>query len=188
MFTSANFSIENIDIPAARKVKRHGQARHLTEENLAELFDALPDERWRCVFALAYFTGSRISEVLSLDVSDIGADSILIRRANTKTKKTRTVAITPGLRAFLDAYDMPESGYAFPARHNSKGKGKGHITRQAADRTLREACQMVGLDGVSTHSFRRSFATNLHSQGISLAKISRLLGHESAQMTARYIE
>ena len=47
---------------------------------------------------------------------------------------------------------------------------------------------MAGLDGVSTHSFRRSFATNLHKQGYSLAKIARLLGHSSASMTARYVE
>ena len=186
MFTSTTFSIENLDIPEARKVNRHGQARHLTEADLALLFDALPDEKWQCIFAIAYFTGSRISEVLSLDVSDIGSDSILIRRANTKTKKTRTANLVPGLKPFLEAYDAPESGYLFPARHNSKSAK--HISRQAADQVLREACGYVGLDGVSTHSFRRSFATNLNKQGVSLAKIARLLGHESATMTARYIE
>ncbi|MBD2115258.1 MULTISPECIES: tyrosine-type recombinase/integrase [Cyanophyceae] len=41
---------------------------------------------------------------------------------------------------------------------------------------------------MSTRNFRRSFATNLHKQGYSLAKIARLLGRSSASMTARYVE
>ena len=71
MFTSASFSVSAVELPSAGKRNREGQARHLTEEDLAGLFPEFPDEKWQCVFAIAYFTGSRISEVLKLDVSDI---------------------------------------------------------------------------------------------------------------------
>ena len=71
-------------------------------------------------FAIAYFTGHRISEVLSLDISDIGSNSILIRRANTKTNKTRTANLVLGLKPFLEVYDAPESRCLLAARHNSK--------------------------------------------------------------------
>ena len=185
MFTANEFTLQSVELPEARKVDRRGQARHLTEENLAALFDVLPDGKWQTIFALAYFTGSRISEVLSLDVADIGNDRISFRRENTKTKKPRVATLVEALRPFLASYDAPQAGHLFPAHHNGKG---GHISRQAADIVLREACEMIGLDGVSTHSFRRSFATNLHKQGYSLAKIARLLGHSSASMTARYVE
>ena len=186
MFTSAAFELKSVELPEARKINRSGQARHLTEDDLARLFDVLPDGKWQTIFAIAYFTGSRISEVLSLDVDDIGTDRISFRRENTKTKKPRRAMVVDALLPFLAAYDAPQSGYLFPARHNAKGSS--HITRQAADLVLRDACEMIGLDGVSTHSFRRSFATNLHRQGYSLAKIARLLDHSSPTMTARYVE
>lgn len=185
MFTAADFALQNIELPEARKVDRRGQARNLSEENLGSIFAELPNEKWQAVFAIAYFTGSRISEVLSLDVSDIGTDRISFRRENTKTKKPRVAMVVEALRPFLAAYDIPQSGYLFLAHHNGSG---GHISRQAADKVLRDACDLAGLDGVSTHSFRRSFATNLHKQGYSLAKIARLLGHSSASMTARYVD
>lgn len=185
MFTAANFTLQNIELPEARKLDRRGQARNLSEQHLVDIFAVLPDEKWRCVFAIAYFTGSRISEVLSFDVNDVGSDRISFRRENTKTKKPRSAIVVDALRPFLAAYDAPEAGYLFPAHHNGQG---GHVSRQAADKVLRDACELAGLDGVSTHSFRRSFATNLHKQGYSLAKIARLLGHSSASMTARYVE
>lgn len=185
MFTAASFELGAIELPEARKVDRRGQARNLTTENLRAIFAELPSDKWRAVFAIAYFTGSRISEVLSLDVSDIGTDRISFRRENTKTKKPRVAMVVDALRPFLTAYDAPQAGHLFPAHHNGQG---GHISRQAADKVLRDACELAGLEGVSTHSFRRSFVTNLHKQGYSLAKIARLLGHSSASMTARYVD
>ncbi|MEA5449440.1 site-specific integrase [Leptolyngbya sp. CCNP1308] len=186
MFTASDFELGSIELPEARKVDRRGQARNLTPENLGAIFAELPSDKWRAVFAIAYFTGSRISEVLSLDVSDIGTDRISFRRENTKTRKPRVAMVVDALRPFLAAYDIPQAGHLFPARHNAKGSS--YITRQAADLVLRDVCVMIDLDGVSTHSFRRSFATNLHRQGYSLAKIARLLDHSSPTMTARYVE
>lgn len=184
MFTSSHFDISGIELPEARKQNRHGQARHLSEEDLVDIFNHLPDEKWGCLFAIAYFTGSRIGEVLKLRVEDIEGDRVLFRAANTKTRKTRAAIITPPLREFLAAYDAPSSGYLFPAPRRSQ---RGHLSRQAADRVLREVCAVVGLEGVSTQSFRRSFATNLHANGEPVAKICRLLGHKSPAMTTRYI-
>ena len=184
MFTEADFELGAIELPEARKVSRRGQARNLSPENLGAIFAKLPNEKWRAVFAIAYFTGSRISEVLSIDVADVASDRVSFRRENTKTKKPRVAMVVDALRPFLAAYDAPQAGYLFPAHHNGQG---GHVSRQAADKVLRDACEMAGLDGVSTHSFRRSFATNLSRQGYSLAKIARLLGHSSASMTARYV-
>jgi integrase/recombinase XerD len=186
MLTSQSFSVAAVELPEAGKRNREGQARHLTEDDLARLFPELPDAKWQCVFALAYFTGSRISEVLKLEVSDIETEIVWFRKANTKTKQARAAKIVPELRPFLAAYPFPQSGYLFPSRHNARHTG--HLSRQAADLVLREACEYIGLTGVSTHSFRRSFATNLSKQGNSLAKIARLLGHKSATMTARYVE
>ncbi len=50
-------------------------------------------------------------------------------------------------------------------------------TRFAADKILRDACIRVGLEGVSTHSFRRAALTMMSSAGIPLRVIQEILGH-----------
>jgi integrase/recombinase XerD len=60
--------------------------------------------------------------------------------------------------------------------------------RRAAHKVLGEVVETVPeLDGISTHSFRRSFATNLARAGRPQAEIQRLLGHRSAVTTDRYV-
>ncbi|MGD1853988.1 MAG: tyrosine-type recombinase/integrase [Leptolyngbyaceae cyanobacterium] len=187
MFTTADFDISQTAIAPARKKDGKGQARHLGEDELVTFFNYLPDAKWRCVFAIAYFTGSRISEVLALDVSDIQPDRIVINVLKAKVPTRREIGIQPQLRGFLNAYEFPESGYLFPAYRNSQRKT--HVSRQAAHKVLNEvvAAAQGDLDGISTHSFRRSFATNLAATGRPHAEIQRLLGHKSASMTGRYI-
>ena len=186
MFSAATFDVSQTAIAPARKKEGKGQARHLDESELADFFNHLPDEKWSAVFALAYFTGSRISEVLSLDVDAIQGDRIVITILKSKQKRTREIVITPGLRSFLDAYDAPATGYLFPAYQNSQRKT--HVTRQSAHRVLNEVVEAEPeLKGISTHSFRRSFATNLRKAGRTEAEIGRLLGHSAQSMTSRYI-
>ena len=139
------------------------------------------------MFAISYFTSSRISEVLALDVANIEPDRIIFIRENAKTNIRREITIQPQLRAFLDTYEFPASGYLFPAYQNSKRKT--YVSRQAAHKILNEVVESTNgqLEGISTHSFRRSFATNLAKAGKPQAEIARLLGHRAASTTARYI-
>ena len=186
MFSAATFDVSDVAIAPAQKKAGRGQARHMDEDELMVFFQHLPDEKWRAVFALAYFTGSRISEILSLDTSAVQSDRIVITILKSKSKRTREIGITPGLQQFLDAYDAPTEGYLFPAYQNSQRKT--HVSRQAAHKVLKQAVEAAPeLEGISTHSFRRSFATNLAKAGRTEAEIGRLLGHKTGSVTARYI-
>ncbi|MEL7494196.1 MAG: site-specific integrase [Cyanobacteria bacterium J06554_11] len=183
----ATFDVSLTTTAPARKKNGRGQARHLGEDELVTFFSHLVSVKWQTVFAIAYFTGSRISEVLKLQVNDVEGDRITFRKENAKTKIRREIAIQPQLRDFIQAYDAPAVGYLFPAYQNSKRKT--HVTRQAAHKILREVVAAAPeLEGISTHSFRRSFATNLAKAGRSEAEIGRLLGHaQGGSMTPRYI-
>ena len=46
----------------------------------------------------------------------------------------------------------------------------------------------AGIEGASSHSGRRTFATNLISKGFDIKSVSVLMGHRSIQTTARYIQ
>lgn len=185
VFNISTPDLSDFDAPA-RKKDGKGQARDLNESELTIFFNALMSDKWRCVFAIAYFTGSRITEVLSLQRDDIHRDRIVIRQLKSRTEKKRTVKITSGLQPFLDAYDMPNNGYIFPAYQNSRRKT--YVTIQAASKVIREVvANNPELEGISTHTFRRSLATNLYHKGHTQAEIGRFLGHTQRSVTARYI-
>lgn len=109
-------------------------------------------------------------------------DAISFRGVNTKTGESRQAMIDANLSQLLENYvEMPESGYVFPGRH-----GRGRMRRQSADRILRETCQGIGLDGVSTHSFRRSFVTQQRKLGRTPHQIKQLTGHKSLGSLLEY--
>ena len=155
------------------KVKGNGQGKILTAGELTRLFcDGLTLKRDRCLFAICLFTGCRISEALSLQKSDIKNHTITFRKSTTKGKlKTRTVDTPFALSQYLDEYEPPTNEYnpyLFPSR-----EGK-HLTRISADKILRAACKRISIEGVSTHSFRRTALTQMQLTSSTLMYIMRV--------------
>lgn len=167
------------------KVNGNGQAKVLTSAELKKLFaDGFTSKRDLTLFAICLFTGCRISEALALTTNDIKNGTITFRKSTTKGKlKTRQVNITPALATFLDDYQPPSEGALFPGMH-----GRGHLTRFMADRILKEACRRIGVEGVSTHSFRRTALTQMHNAGIPLRHIQEISGHNDLGTLQRYLE
>ena len=62
------------------------------------------------------------------------------------------------------------------------------LSRSMADKILRTACQRIGVEGVSTHSFRRTALTQMHNAGISLRHIQEISGHNDLETLQRYLE
>ncbi len=165
------------------KVDRNGQAAIFTELELKELFDhASP--KYKAVFGICLFTGCRISEALALRGEDIVNGSILFRKENTKGKnKAREVSINPTLQTYLDGANLPTIGYLFPSKSNpDKPMGS-----QSADEMLNKYCDMLGIKGASTHSFRRTALTMMCNAGIPLSVIQDISGHASLDMLSRYL-
>ena len=198
------------------KVNRRGQAEVLSQEQLHQLWTELKPPH-NLITQLAYYTGSRISEVCSLTAQDISAGKVVIRQH--KTERTKEVVMVPQLReaiAFASAEplgsiaQLPTSGYLFPAakwtratvkRYRIQRQALGsqrfelvgelpprpHISTRAVDKALRKACDSLGLEGVSTHTFRRSLATHLYDAGVPLRQIMEITGHASLASLTSYL-
>ena len=164
------------------KNNRNGQAEILREDQLEELLGTLSPKH-KLLFGICYYTSCRISEALKLEQSDFISDRIIFRAATTKTKRTREVKIPQKLAQIIEEVGLPAKGYLFPSP-----TGTGHMTRQAADKSLREACDYIGLKGVSTHSFRRTGITKLHDAGVPLRTLQNRTGHASLANLALYVE
>lgn len=176
------------------KVDRNGRSAVLTHRQLDALLAAAPAPRYRALWAIQRWTAARISETLSLRWGDVIGGAVTYRKATTKGKATRQVVMAPQLASILDAYKQAwteEQGHPpakqdvlFPGRDSTRTP----MTRQAADRTLRLTCEQLGLEGVSTHSFRRSFATGALKRGVDLPTIQQVTGHRSLGSLGPYLD
>ncbi len=92
-------------------INRNGQAKILSETELKQLFEqGFSCSRDKALFAVSFYTGSRISEVRQMHLVDAFSegrvrDDIIIRKANTKGKQaTRTIPTHPKLAEVLSEY------------------------------------------------------------------------------------
>ncbi len=174
------------------KVDRHGQAKILTTEEINLIFyEGVKNDRDRAMFAICLYTACRINKCVSLRTTDvyyrqgIVRPEIIFRKGNTKGKlATRCIPVIEDLRLMLlNYYPSPRTWFYFP------GPGQtGHICPDSASRVLRKACNKVGIQGVSTHSFRRTALTLMSDEGIPLRIIQEISGHKSLQELQKYLE
>ena len=172
------------------KIDRHDQAKILSSEELSGLFTiGLKSARDRALFGVCLYTGTRIAEACSLHTKDVYAidgsirPRVTIRKGTTKGKiETRSVPINPELKLLLAAYSSPKV-YLFPGRH-----GRGHIHPDSADKILRAAFLELGIEGASSHSFRRTCLTQMHRSGVPLKVIQKISGHKTLAALQKYLE
>lgn len=175
----------------AMKINRHGRAKVLTQSEIQLVFNhGLKNERDRTLFGVCLFTATRIRECCTLLTEDIFTPKgqvrprLIIRKANTKGKlATRSIPVIEDLRKLLaDYYPLTGSKYLFP------GRSDGHLSEDSAARILRQACLRVGVEGASTHSFRRTALTQMSNAGIPLRVIQEISGHRSLEQLQKYLE
>jgi len=130
----------------------------------------------RAALELLYATGMRVSELLSLPRSALGAKAeVMIIRG--KGNKERMVPLSSAAKeaagALLAATEV-QSRWLFPGRDP-----KQPLTRQAFFLLLKQIALEAGLDParVSPHVLRHSFASHMLARGADLRSLQMLLGH-----------
>ncbi|MBO3745336.1 site-specific tyrosine recombinase XerD [Streptosporangiaceae bacterium NEAU-GS5] len=143
--------------------------------------------RNRALLEVLYGTGARISEAVGLSADDLSETEVRLRG---KGGRTRIVPLGRYARQALDAYmvrarpQIAAHGRGTPALFlNARG---GRLTRQGAWEVLQAAALRAGLDGVSPHMLRHSFATHLLDGGADVRVVQELLGHASVTTTQVY--
>lgn len=145
--------------------------------------------RDRALLELLYGTGARISEAVGLAVDDVDLTGAAVRLRG-KGGKDRVVPVGRYAREALEAYlvrarpALGAHGPGGPALFlNARG---GRLSRQSAWSTLRSAARRAGLQDVSPHTLRHSFATHLLDGGADVRVVQELLGHASVTTTQVY--
>ncbi len=175
------------------KTNRFGQAAVLSSTQLDQLIAALPLKHHRVLADVCRRTGCRISEGRQLTWQSISKTHVTFPKTITKAKlKSRTIPQVPRLREVLIEWRsewatingrQPMNGdFVFPGRF----AGQCLSSRAFMD-ALNVASYECGLEGVSSHSFRRSALTSAHNAGVPLSHLMALSGHESMSALQRYL-
>lgn len=181
--------IPALNIPLPRRRQRLPAV--LNRDQVQEVIDFPSRLQHRCLLALCYSSGLRISEALSLQAHQIDSNNMRIYVIRGKGDKDRTVGMSLKLLHLLRDYWKNEripirSQYLFPSR--SFGAKKPHLTVSALTPLIRSLRKELDLpEGFSLHSLRHSFATHLIEQGVNLITLQNLMGHASLTTTSRYI-
>ena len=145
--------------------------------------------RDRAMLELMYGAGLRVSELVSLRVSDIDLDEGLVR-CTGKGAKQRVVPTGRRASEAIRAYMHRGRPYLGRMQRgdilflNHRGQG---ITRQAVFQLVRDHAREAGIEKVVTpHTLRHSFATHLIENGCDLRSVQEMLGHASIETTQVY--
>lgn len=152
--------------------------------------DYLVGLRNRTILEVLFSTGMRISELCSLNRSDIDKTGRIFVMG--KGKKERFVYLTPRAQNMLERYlstrtDGAKALFIPYGGPNSKSSLK-RISANYIQMKIKEYREKLGINvPTSAHSLRHGFATYLAESGASPVAIQILLGHESLDTTTRYV-
>ena len=141
-----------------------------------------PNERVATALVLEGNLGLRISDIVRLRPCDIVNDGGRFRLSiiEQKTGKQRVFTVPLVIQQYIENYclrnGIGRTDLIFP------------ITARAVQKQLAIVCDYLGFEGISTHSFRKWYATEIYKNNdYDIALVQRLLQHSSAAVTQRYI-
>jgi site-specific recombinase XerD len=173
--------------------------RVLRVDEVAALLDRIPattplELRDRAIYELAYASGLRAEELVSLNLSSVEFDSEAVR-VEGKGGKTRIVPTGEHALRALERYlerarpALDVASEATPALFLSKSGrrlGTSDIRRRLRTWARQAAAQLPALGDTHPHALRHSFATHLLEGGADLRAIQELLGHSTISTTQVY--
>ena len=144
-----------------------GQARNRTFTNyeIKSMFKYVKPREFNYFIRFAYYTGARSGEIRSISRENLLSDSLVV------TGKTgrRIVKLNTQARNIISAQEC---------LWNYK---KDYVSHK-----FKKEVRKLGIRNARFHDLRRTFGLNLIKQGMSIYKVSKLLGHKSVRTTEQH--
>ena len=170
---------------------------YLTEIELLQLYHCILDnpimEQQRDLFIIGAFTGLRLSDFSSIKLENIVEieGQLFIKKITKKTKALVIIPCNPVVIEILKKYE------------GKKNNVPDAVSDQYFNRLLKDACKIAGLNEVgrlstipeqelykcvSSHTARRSMATNYYLQGFPTIDLMKITGHTTERSFMKYIK
>lgn len=166
------------------------KTKALTTEQYKEIIETMKNggcgfrgnERIATALVLEGNLGLRISDILNLCPCDIllDGDRYRLEIVEQKTSKKRVFTVPLVIKQYIDNYCL---------RNGIKSNERIFpITERAVQKQLKLVCDYLELDGISTHSFRKWYATEIYKNNdYDIVLVQKLLQHSSTAITQKYI-
>ena len=134
-------------------------------------------------------TGLRLNEALTLQLGDIQLaerkGQVLVRQG--KGGRVRTVPLNVDARKALQDWLAVRQGSGSHIWTQVEGESSDELSSRSVQRVLARIGQDAGLEHLTPHVCRHTFAKNLVDSGVGLEKVAALLGHSNLNTTRIYV-
>ncbi|EFB0088443.1 tyrosine-type recombinase/integrase [Salmonella enterica] len=171
---------------------RKFRTRHEVSAMLAAMLNAPNPERNQCIIMMAFIHGFRVSELLSLRLSDLDLHSRIVHVSRMKNgfstvhpltlRELRALRIWRRVRqAIIKKSGNEDEGWLFITQ-----KGR-HLSRQQGYNIISQAGRRAGLSiDAHPHMLRHACGYALANNGVDTRLIQDYLGHRNIRHTVRY--
>lgn len=171
---------------------------YLTEEELTKIykkdFSKYPKlDRVRDVFLVGCWTGLRFSDYTNIRKEHINGDRIKL--VTQKTKQQVIIPLHPIVKAILEKYDYQLPPAISNQKFNDylqevceKTKINENYTKNITRAGIREVISGPKSNFITSHSARRTFASNAYKRGISIYLIMTITGHKTEAEFLKYLK
>jgi integrase/recombinase XerD len=180
---------EALQAPRVEKELPHA----LTHSEVERLFDAVGPARGAALRDLAmlhtiYSTGLRVTELISLDVAHVDLARGHIRCVSRNKKERLLPLALPAQQAlgtYLDGYrrTLLRDQYEPALFLNHHGQ---RLTRQGFWLIIKGYARAAGIEEITPHTLRHSFALDMLGRGMELRSVQEMLGHANISTTHVY--
>jgi integrase/recombinase XerD len=185
--------IEKLEAPRIQRELPH----ILNQEQIADLFSHVNAEtptgvRDFAMLHMLYATGMRVSELISLDLSDFNADgaTIVCPGRNGRNRRERVLPLSAlvveATKRYLESTRRglvtrhPEEQALFLNHHGER------LTRQGFWLIIKGYARQAEITEITPHMLRHSFAIVMLQRGVELRSVQELLGHAHLSTTQVY--
>jgi len=170
-----------LDLPRPRKPLLLPSV--LGKASISRIISMTENIKHRCMLMLAYSAGLRVSEIVSLKITDINSDRMCILVRKAKGKKDRMVMLSEVLLIELRKYYLEYR----PKDYLFEGVSGGPYAVRSLQQVFKDAKEKAGIrQAGGIHRLRHSYATHLQEAGAAIRFNQDLLGHSNILTTWRY--
>ena len=171
-------SIKLTENPARERRLKAGEYEKLMVACKRNSKFSSPSIYWCPAINWAIETAMRLSEQLSLrwENLDLIKRTAFLPAAITKTKRSRTVALTDKALEVLKEIPRHINGAVFPMSLNYHNRG------------WRALCKRADIVGLRWHDLRRESISRMFERGLSITEVQSLSGHLTLQMLSTYTQ
>ena len=164
-----NWGLKNNLIEKAYKIpgdtKGESRMRTYSEDELKMMFAKITDVSFNAFVRFAYYTGARSGEIRRIAKENVLEGSLVVKG---KTGR-RMVKLNCQAQDIIKHQDLLWS-----------------YSKDFVSHKFKKEVRRLGIKDARFHDLRRTFGLNLIKQGMSIYKVSKLLGHSSVRTTEQH--